>query len=167
MMLLPWNDHSQWIEANRCVAKLIKRHRRSQSPIVFLAERLRIYLETIFPLVDRICQATCRFCPEPCCLTAWAGFDFRDLLFLHLSGQPIPISQTRFDKYEPCRYLGACGCQLPRLSRPWICTWYLCPTQMSCLRRDFEPRQKAYARMMQMIKEVRVNIEETVIRMAM
>lgn len=166
-MLLPWNDHSQWVEANRSVAKLIRRHRKLHSPIIVLAEQLRIYLETIFPLVDWLCQATCRFCPEPCCLTAWAGFDFRDLLFLHLSGQPIPISQTRFDKYESCRYFGAYGCQLPRLSRPWICTWYLCPTQMSRLRKKSQPIQKEYTRITDSIKQVRADIEDTVVRMEM
>ena len=167
MMLLPWTEHCQWVEANHSVTKLIERHCQSQSKIVLLAEQLRIHLETINPLMDRLCQVTCRFCAEPCCLTAWAGFDFKDLLFLHLSGQPIPISQTRFNQHKPCRYIGVSGCRLPRLSRPWICTWYLCPTQMSRLRKKSQPIQKNYKQMMYLIKKVRADIEEAVLQMAM
>ena len=167
MMLLPWTDHSEWIEANRSVAKIVCRHRLSHSPIIALAQRLRIHLEEISPLMDRLCRATCRFCAEPCCLTAWAGFDFKDLLFLHLSGQPIPISQTRCNQHEPCRYIGACGCRLPRLSRPWICTWYLCPDQMSRLRRESHPFRITYAKMRNLIKAERGRMEDTVVRLAM
>jgi hypothetical protein len=31
------------------------------------------------------------------------------------------------------RYWKPKGCVLPRMSRPWICTWYLCPTQKAIL----------------------------------
>jgi hypothetical protein len=36
---------------------------------------------------------------------------------------------------EVCCYRHPRGCRLARISRPWICTWYLCPAQTSRIRR--------------------------------
>jgi hypothetical protein len=58
------------------------------------------------------------------------------LLFLHLNREPLPPHQLRRDLHEPCRFVGRRGCRLPRRSRPWICTWYVCPLQGQVLERD-------------------------------
>ena len=93
------------------------------------AKALQADYEAIFPLLDRACAATCPWCPMPCCLVADARFDLKDLLFIHLRRVPVPLGQPRGDGHAVCRYLGPSGCLLPRISRPWICTWYLCPMQ--------------------------------------
>ena len=80
-------------------------------------------------------MATCRYCPEPCCLTASPWYDFRDLLFLHLNTLEIPQSQPLHDDTNTCCYLGPWGCDLSRITRPWICIWYLCPTQVANLKK--------------------------------
>jgi len=93
------------------------------------AKAIKAEYEAIFPLLDRACAATCPWCPTPCCLVADARFDLKDLLFIHLTRGPLPLGQPRGDGHAVCRYLGPSGCLLRRLSRPWICTWYLCPMQ--------------------------------------
>ena len=97
------------------------------------AKSLQADYEAIFPLLDRACAATCPCCPTPCCLVADARFDLKDLLFIHLARVPAPMGQPRGEGSTICRYLGASGCLLPRISRPWICTWYLCPMQKQWL----------------------------------
>jgi len=93
------------------------------------AKALQADYEAIFPLLDRVCAATCPWCPTPCCLVADARFDLKDLLFIHLARVPAPLGQPRGEGHATCRYLGPSGCLLPRITRPWICTWYLCPMQ--------------------------------------
>ena len=96
-----------------------------------------------FPLLDELCMATCTYCPDPCCFSAYAWFDFRDLLFAHLNGLAVPPAQLMTDRKMICRYLGVRGCTLERISRPWICTWYLCPAQLGALRADAACGKKA------------------------
>jgi hypothetical protein len=52
---------------------------------------------------------------------------------------------------DRCRYLGPRGCRLSRLDRPWVCTWYLCPTQRERLRNEDRP---AYDRLQQEMKAI-------------
>jgi len=87
-------------------------------------------------MLDELCRNTCILCPDPCCLSADVRYDLRDLLFLKLTDQVQPAGQPREMPGKSCRYLGTKGCTLPRFSRPWICTWYLCPVQKSRLLRD-------------------------------
>ena len=70
--------------------------------------------------------------------------DFKDLLFAHLNGLEIPPAQLMTNRKMICRYLGNQGCTLERISRPWICTWYLCPTQLGALRADAALGTKAF-----------------------
>jgi hypothetical protein len=93
-------------------------------------------LDRLADLFDQLAAATCAVCQDPCCRHAKVWFDFRDLLFLHLHGVPLPPHQLRRHLQDPCRYLGRRGCRLPRGSRPWICTWYICPLQRAAIERD-------------------------------
>ena len=139
----PWRSSSAWQEANRSIDIHIHRYRAKLRPAVAIAREVRCRLSSNFPLLNDLCMATCRYCPEPCCLTASPWYDFRDLLFLHLNCLEIPRSQPIQDDTDTCRYLGPRGCGLSRTTRPWICTWYLCPTQVANLkkrnRRQWEP----------------------------
>lgn len=53
---------------------------------------------------------------------------------MHLCGIDIPGNQALSAPGDRCRYLGYRGCRLPRDARPWVCTWYVCPTQAARLR---------------------------------
>ncbi len=99
---------------------------------------------SLFRLLDELCTTTCTYCPDPCCFSAYAWFDFKALLFAHLNGLAIPPAQLMTDRKMICRYLGNRGCTLERISRPWICTWYLCPTQLGALRADAARGKKAF-----------------------
>ena len=129
----PWGPKPAWQEANRSIADLNQRYSGKLSSSAALAVSLRVRLESIFSLLDDLCLETCPRCPDPCCLNASPWFDFRDLLFLHLNSLAIPSSQTIETSKAVCRYYRPQGCTLPRISRPWICTWYLCSVQTANL----------------------------------
>ena len=115
---------------------LIRLHRPELHFARALAGEIRVRLESMFPFMDELCLRTCPWCPEPCCLVAKVWIDFPDLLFMHLTNQHIPSAQLLEDLKKTCRYTGPRGCRLPRISRPWLCSWYLCPPQKAILERD-------------------------------
>jgi hypothetical protein len=86
------------------------------------------------------------------------------LLFLHLNGHQIPPAQLLADFKETCSYLSPKGCILPRFSRPWVCTWYLCPTQKANFRQKPNSVQDKFSRAVQAIKTGRKEMESEFIR---
>lgn len=107
----------------------IERRRVRLKPAFDMAAMTARKLGDLCADMDDLCAGTCRYCPAPCCLTAHPWYDFADLLLLNLLDQPIPSRQILVTSDAPCRYLGSCGCRRPRLQRPFVCTWYICPTQ--------------------------------------
>lgn len=131
--LIPWNLENSWQEANASIADHIERVLGSNDSVFHLARQIKTQYECLFPPMDDLCANTCPGCPDPCCSRAKIWFDFKDLIFLHLNRLPVPPAQPVNNWQAVCRYLGSHGCTLQRLSRPWICTWYLCPSQTSSL----------------------------------
>lgn len=160
----PWGTKPQWQEANRSIADICRRYAGQLNATVALAAALRGRLASVFSLLDALCLETCPRCPDPCCLHARPWFDFRDLLLLHLNNLAIPISQTIENSNSTCRYYGPCGCTLDRLYRPWICTWYLCPTQTSNLNRRRYLQHHDFSLAVSKIKGLRQNMEDMFIR---
>ncbi|ADK84052.1 conserved hypothetical protein [Desulfarculus baarsii DSM 2075] len=121
----PWADPAQWRDLNRRLERACAvGHDQARQAALALAG----LLGQADALLDELCAAACPWCPTPCCLEAKVWLDRRDLLFIHLGGQSPPPAQLRQGRHDHCRYLGPRGCRLPRLQRPWVCTWYLCPT---------------------------------------
>jgi hypothetical protein len=139
---MPWAAPDEWRAVNRAIRFHLDRYSEDFKPVVFFARKLKHHLKSIFPSVHGLCTDSCPWCPEPCCLKASVWFDFKDLLFLHFNQQPIPPAQPKANLSMPCRYLGPRGCRLQRIARPWICTWYLCPTQTAKLRNGHQAKRK-------------------------
>lgn len=125
----PWRNPQLWAAAAGTLAYLMHRHSKQLDQAKETAGRINSLLSSADDLLDRLGQKTCARCCAPCCRVADVSYDFRDLLFIHLTGQDTPPGQPRRSSGETCRYLGAAGCLIPRLQRPWICTWYICADQ--------------------------------------
>jgi hypothetical protein len=125
----PWRKDRLWQAANQTLAYLLHCRHSHLSVAEELAGRIASLMTSIDGLLDRLGTETCARCLSPCCLTADVSYDFRDLLFLHLTQQKTPTGQPRLKNGDVCRYLEAGGCRIPRRQRPWICTWYICPVQ--------------------------------------
>lgn len=160
----PWGTKAAWREANRSIAALNQQYSVKLSSAVALAASLHRRLESIFSLLDDLCLETCPRCPNPCCLHASPWFDFRDLIFLHLNSLAIPISQTIEALNDTCRYVSPRGCKLTRISRPWICTWYLCSVQTANLKSRRIHQGKRLRSAIDELKALRKDMEEVFIR---
>ena len=160
----PWRSRSAWREANRSIDIHICRYRARLRPAGAIAREVRCRLSSIFFLLNDLCMATCRHCPEPCCLAASPWYDLQDLLFLHLNFLQIPPSQPIYDDADICCYLGPRGCMLSRITRPWICTWYLCPVQKENLKLRNRQAWELFDRTVFEIKRGREQLETEFIR---
>ena len=132
---VPWHTLALWQEANACLADTMQQNQSVLAEPHRQAQRMQRRLEWIFPLIDRLCRKTCPDCKNICCRRAWVWADFKDLLFLHLAGIPVPDQQLLDRQGGHCRYGSPDGCRLDRIRRPFVCTWYLCPAQTHILRK--------------------------------
>ncbi len=159
-----WALPSVWQEANQTLDHLMQIYGTGLETAKSLARSVRKNLALIFPILDQMNALTCPWCPDPCCITAKVWFDFKDLVFLHLSGIDIPTAQLIRNLKDSCRYLGLNGCTLNRTSRPWVCTWYLCPTQTAILRKNAYQAGNQISTAFKKIKDNRRTMEEKFIQ---
>jgi hypothetical protein len=160
----PWGLDREWKEANRSFKIHIDRYRSELGSVFLSAQDVRNRLALISSLLHTLALETCRFCPGSCCQTASPWYDFRDLLFLHLNRLKIPRCQPVRGYLDTCCFLSPGGCTLPRIKRPWICTWYLCPTQTANLKVRKRPQFEMFIQTAAAIKKGREQMELAFIR---
>lgn len=162
-----WQSREQWQAVNAVIDYLLER--LGEGPLAVIresAEALNGAYLAIYPVLENMCEMSCPWCEAPCCRVADPRFDLRDLLFIHLIGAPVPIGQPRGEGHGICRYLGPQGCRLPRRSRPWICTWYICPRQKQWLSSNDPRGLKAIERAVGAIKWMRRQLEDEFINIS-
>lgn len=162
----PWAQPAQWIEAHKHLTGLCAAREAELGTLRLKAAQLVRALQlAVFPVMDQLCAETCPMCPDPCCLRAKPWFDFRDLILMHLAGLAIPEAQVLEDMTSTCRYSGPHGCTLPRSSRPWICTWYLCPAQKARLGQGPKTVRTSLTLTLQEVKKGRKELEDRFIEL--
>jgi len=155
---------AEWREVNASLGWLLDRHANKRRPLEKMAAEIDAQCQALYPVMDRLCSETCPWCPDPCCLKAKIRWDLRDLLKLHLTGAPLPLAQPLDARTHSCRYLGPRGCLLARNLRPWICSWYVCPTQMARIDSDKLMRRTELESAILSIKKLRNELEAAFIR---
>ena len=160
---VPWNTLDLWREANACLATTMLRNVSSMADLLSLTGRIRQQLEALFPIMDELCRVTCPNCTDSCCQRAWVWADFKDLLFFHLADIAIPSQQLLSQQGDDCHYASAEGCRLERIQRPFVCTWYLCPDQSACLKKQPE-KMLVVSDALQEIKTLRKKMETAFIK---
>jgi len=133
---VPWPTEGLWAEAQAALRRSLAVGRTRLAPARGHAEAIAHYRDCLDNLFDHLTPATCGICRDPCCRQAKVWLDFTDLLFLHLNRELLPPHQLRRNPHEACRFLGPQGCSLPHRSRPWICSWYICPDLYRAIARD-------------------------------
>jgi len=161
---IPWASTATWGKANLAIGHLCTRHHASLESVRKTARDLQACLETFFPILDCLCSQTCPECQAPCCQVATVWFDFKDLVFMHLSGSAIATVQLTRTPAGECGCCGPSGCRLPRLSRPWICSWYLCPSQKTLLAAMPAKTAAQFEKTVIEIKQLRNRMETEFIR---
>jgi hypothetical protein len=156
---VPWHHPAFWQEANLTFEHLLQLHTVALVECRDIAFRLKEKLASTFPPMDWLCRQTCPDCTDVCCQRAWVWVDFKDLLFLHLAGIAVPEQQLLSRQGERCRYFGAGGCRLDRIQRPFVCTWYLCPSQTRLLVAQPDEKQRL-SDTLRGIKALRLQMED-------
>ena len=135
--LLYWEDPDSWREARESLSRILCRHRDRTGELYTMAASIADLIRSMDAAMGNLCVRTCPSCSDPCCIRADVRYDLRDLIFLHCSGAGLPLGQTVFAPGAgACDMLSVDGCVLPRVMRPFMCTWYLCPPQMDIVRAD-------------------------------
>lgn len=165
LISIPWHSPALWQEANAAIAHHLKRRQQAIVKSRRAAGEIRTRFASIFPTMDHLCSITCPDCTDICCQHACVWIDFKDLLFLHLAGIPVPDHQLIDHRGGRCRYGAPGGCRLDRLQRPYVCTWYLCPAQTALLRKMPRALEKVTSSIEQ-IKQLRQQMEHTFIEAA-
>lgn len=138
----PWSSPCEWREINRCIRNWVEERTAGLEKATRLAVAIRHGIEDLDPLMEALCKEACPQCPASCCGIARVWFDFKDLITFHLAGLPIPGGQIHRSPGAACPNLSSAGCRLPRPFRPYICTWYLCPSMKEALGTT-DPRRRA------------------------
>ena len=163
----PWRSVCDWKTASISIDFHLNRYYQDLKPAIKIARVIYSRLESINGALDDLGRITCSRCPEICCLSASPWYDLRDLVYLHLNQLPIPLSQTISGIGETCCYISHRGCKLPRSIRPWICTWYLCPSQTASARKNNAGLRQPLSRALEEIKALRKDLENEFIRVIM
>ena len=156
----PWGSDADWRAANISIEYHLNRYYQDLTPAIHIARDIHTRLAPILDVLDDLNRITCPRCPDVCCLAASPWYDLRDLIFLHLNRLSIPRTQTIAGIKETCGYAGYRGCTLPRIIRPWICTWYLCPTQTANISKRQNRSWQSLSRVFGEIKALRKELED-------
>ena len=163
----PWGEITEWMEATETISAAMTQRGRFRALRAAASEIARLY-EAIFPVMDYFCESICVTCPSPCCVTAKPWFDFKDLLFFAAAEIPNPRHQTIASTDEVCAYLGPAGCTLPRIQRPFICTWYICHMWKEGWRQSKLPPKfmffPEFEACISLIKEKRIRLENDFVK---
>lgn len=129
----PWSAQTEWQEANDAMAATLRNCSRRIDLLRDIAEQIGRRVKLLDPMLDGLCRDTCPDCTDNCCERATVWYDFKDLLGFHLGMAAVPDAQLPPSPERPCKFLATDGCALPRIERPFICTWFLCAAQKSVL----------------------------------
>ncbi|MCX7822234.1 MAG: hypothetical protein N2260_02170 [Syntrophobacterales bacterium] len=138
---------NEWKE----IQKSLKNYVNSSSPehILLMKEVSLSIASNIHELdkfMDLLCAKTCYLCSDICCHARGVFYNEVDLLFLTVYGDFYPPSQTRSSQDQKfCSYWESTkGCLLPRVSRPYVCTWFICGDQVAVLESLFDAKTHRY-----------------------
>jgi hypothetical protein len=166
--LPPWSRPATW----RAVTAALDHHLglphfRRQNMIRQKAGAISHLMARLDRPMDALSRVTCPECGDPCCRRATLWYDFVDLLVMGSTCQPWPPGQPMAAVGAQCRYLGPNGCRLPRIRRPWICTWYLCPRQTAHLEAVWPAQRETINRLITGVKQLRRGLQGAFIDVAM
>ena len=159
-----WLDPETWGEVQSGLDWLLSLHAKRCGPILEMAACILRRMQAVDPVLSQVCAWTCPECVHPCCQRATVRYDLRDLLFLHCIHWAVPVGHPSPDAGDCC-YLGPEGCMMPRFVRPFLCTWYLCPSQMDILRQAGNGPLAQLPQRLQEIQDLRKDLEEAFVQM--
>ncbi len=90
------------------------------------AEKYKIYMLRLDPVIEYFTSKVCPYCGTVCCRQKFALPNKEDMITFWALDIDIPNYDFKKDINSSCQFLSHTGCNLPRLYRPFRCTWYFC-----------------------------------------
>ena len=125
----PWKNCDLWYQAVHSLEHVTEKRWRRLWQARRVADLIENKLRGVDGALETLCDSTCKSCADICCKKATVWYDFKDLLYIHLASGSLPAAQIHKEPDFSCGKLTPVGCELPRIRRPFICTWYICPDQ--------------------------------------
>lgn len=132
-----------------------------------VVNRITVLFHAIDREMENLSDTVCSTCVDVCCRRATIWFDRKDLIYIYLLTNDFPPDRVTRTKEGACCFLGDTGCRLPRMHRPFICTWYICPAMRQHLADDLlldqiEEVKRLRKQLAAVITGGRVNLESWV-----
>ncbi len=161
---IPWQMTDDWKQVFLSFKAVEKKGKHKLTALLCIAKKIQKNYEIISEPMESLCACTCVNCEDICCMRATIWFDFKDLLYIYFATGKLPESQikkiTLKNQIKKCACLTQKGCILSRTERPFVCTWYLCPTQKEYLKQYYPNRLLDFEQTLLKIKELRNRMEE-------
>ena len=78
------------------------------------------------PFIQEYTAKVCPYCGTVCCCNKHGFPEFADVVAIIAMGGTVPQYDLSVDEGALCQFIGEKGCVLPRVERPYRCTWYFC-----------------------------------------
>lgn len=157
--VVPWIHQADWEEMLQFAGNICEGLGESRVEVMQHINDIVAVYEDLEASLTRLCRATCPTCEDVCCTKATVWYDQRDIILYHLATGFFPEKQISRSETGTCCHLGEGGCRLPRLERPFICTWYICGAQVAILRGEDSGPGLNIQEQIHRIKETRKRIE--------
>ncbi|HSW64631.1 MAG TPA: hypothetical protein VLH56_15180 [Dissulfurispiraceae bacterium] len=121
-----WRDAEQWNAAIQALSDVFRTDAPERAAARLAAERVRELINAVDPFIQEQTAVVCPHCTGVCCIDRHGSFDLHDLVYAFCLKLPIPRYERCRNETDPCQFLDATGCRLPRHERPFRCTWHFC-----------------------------------------
>ncbi len=161
---IPWKMAEDWNQVLLSFKAIENKGKDRVTELFSIAKKIQKNFKIISEPIENLCACTCVNCEDICCLRATIWFDFKDLLYIYFATGKFPESQIKKNilknQTRTCCCLTKKGCILSRTERPFVCTWYFCPTQKEYLKHHYPQLIVDFEQILLNIKELRNKIEE-------
>lgn len=162
---LPWSSSKSWTQALLSLEMSMHTSWEKLTSSRTIAAQLEGLYRQVDLQLDAVCTLTCPDCNDNCCRRATVWYDLRDLLSVFFITGHFPTAQIKKSSTNQCRHLSSMGCLLPRVERPFICTWYICSEQRQKLDTSSSLKEKTSLLVdIQQIKQARGELEKAFIK---
>ncbi len=106
--------------------RFFSNHKEDLSQVIENVPALRAAFDKLDPLIQSYTAKVCPYCGTVCCANKFGFPEFADVVCFLAMDLDIPRYDLDVDEEAICQFIGEKGCVLPRIQRPYRCTWYFC-----------------------------------------
>lgn len=131
-----------------------------------LALKVHNGFAVVDPQIEELTASICPACSSVCCINRHSFHAADDLAYLAALGVEPPTPDPAIPDRDPCKFLGASGCVLPRHLRPFRCTWYFCDPLVAAMESGTGRKSRKLTADMQALIDIRNELLDAFKRMS-